>query len=319
MSTNFGKGLVSLFNWRKGDVLPLFVANRIEIPAVAFGTLWAGGIVSLCNPAYTTTELTHQLKGSGARAIVTQLAVIDTVRAACRAVGIPEDHIILLGADLDPNGRHKHWTNVRNISGTQRYRQVKIYPKSDTAFLVNSSGSTEKPKGVMLSHYNLTSNVVQIQPSQQFNLTWDGSKTSGSIPLPPQRHGDKVLACLPFFHIYGLTMFVLCPQYTGVTTLVMARFDIDRWCSMVQKNKATYAYIVPPIAVLLAEHPTVTAYDLNSLRMTNSGGAPLNRELVETVFKRTGVRIKQGCGLSETSPGVCHQRCGTTGFPALAV
>lgn len=63
-----------------------------------------------------------------------------------------------------------------------------------------------KPKGVQLTHYNLTSNVLQIQPSEQFNLTWDGSKTLGDIPLSPYSSGgDKILACLPFFHIYGVT------------------------------------------------------------------------------------------------------------------
>ena len=214
MSLAFGLGLRSLFDWRKGDVLALFVANSI-------------GVISPCNPSYTETELVHQLRDSGARAIVTHLAVVSTVRDACHAAGISEDQIILPGDEYDPEGRLKHGTNVRNASGTKRYRQARIAPRTDIAFLVYSSGTTGKPKGVMLSHRNLASHVMRIQPSEQYNLTWDGSKTSGDTPFPPYGCGGKVLACLPFFHIYGLTMFVLCPLYTGVTTLIMSRFNID--------------------------------------------------------------------------------------------
>lgn len=82
----------------------------------------------------------------------------------------------------------------------------------------------------------------------------------------------------------------------------MPRFDIKRFCSIIQNQQITYAYIVPPIVLLLGKHPVVDKYDLTSLRMMNSGAAPLTQELVETVYKRLKVPIKQGYGLSETSP-----------------
>jgi 4-coumarate--CoA ligase len=308
MSREFGKGLKSVYGWRKGDVVALFSKNHIDLSPIIFGTLWAGGVISPANPGYTASELATQLRDNEARLIITEADALETVRDALRMIGRDDDSIVLLGDDSDPSGRMKHWTNIRNISGAQRYRQTNVDPMRDLAFLVYSSGTTGKPKGVQLSHYNLTSNVLQIQPSEQFNLTWDGSKTSGDIPLPPQGSGsDKILACLPFFHIYGLTMFVLSPMYTGVTTFVMSRFEIDRWCFLVQKHRITYSYLVPPIVLLLAKHPSVSSYDLSSIRMTNSGAAPLTRELVEAVHKRTGIRVKQGYGLSETSPGAFHQ------------
>jgi 4-coumarate--CoA ligase len=285
----------------------LFTSNSIDIPPITFGTLWAGGILSPANPAYTVAELTHQMRDSGARLIATQVEFLDKVKAACSEVGLSHSNIILLGERRDPSGLTKHWTSVRNISGATRYRQTKISPKTDVAFLVYSSGTTGTPKGVRLSHFNLTSNVIQVQWSEQFNLTWDGSKTSSDIPLPgPQ--GDRILACLPFFHIYGLTMFVIKPAYTGVTTFVMDKFEIESWCALVQQHRITYAYIVPPIAILLSKHQAVPTYDLSSIRMTNSGAAPLGKEVIEAVSKRTGIRVKQGYGLSETSPGLFHQR-----------
>lgn len=82
----------------------------------------------------------------------------------------------------------------------------------------------------------------------------------------------------------------------------MPKFEIEKFCSVVQEHKITFAYIVPPVVLLLAKHSMVEKYNLSSLRMLNSGAAPLTQELVEAAYKRLKVPIKQGYGLSETSP-----------------
>lgn len=82
----------------------------------------------------------------------------------------------------------------------------------------------------------------------------------------------------------------------------MQRFDFEKWCAHVQNYRITFSYIVPPVVVLLGKHPIVDKYDLSSLRLMNSGAAPLSQELVETVYARLKIGIKQGYGLSETSP-----------------
>jgi 4-coumarate--CoA ligase len=82
----------------------------------------------------------------------------------------------------------------------------------------------------------------------------------------------------------------------------MPKFDLEDFCKFIQEIKITFAYVVPPIVLLLSKHPTVDKYDLSSIRMMNSGAAPLTRELVEAVHSRLGLRVKQGYGLSETSP-----------------
>ena len=82
----------------------------------------------------------------------------------------------------------------------------------------------------------------------------------------------------------------------------MPKFDLEDFCRFIQEIKITFAYVVPPIVLLLSKHPAVDKYDLSSIRMMNSGAAPLTRELVEAVNKRLGLRVKQGYGLSETSP-----------------
>ncbi|KAL4998051.1 hypothetical protein BDV10DRAFT_168157 [Aspergillus recurvatus] len=289
----FGQGLKSLFDWRKGDVLALFTPNSIDTPVVMYGALWAGGVVSPSNPAYTVEELAFQLRNSGAKAVVTQLSVLSVARAAAKEVGIPDDHIILIGDQRDPEARFKHFTSIRNISGATRYRRTKINPEKDLSFLVYSSGTTGVPKGVMLSHRNIVANSLQLAAGEAGNLTWNGGADG---------KGDRLLAFLPFFHIYGLTCLVHQTIYKGYELFVMAKFDLEKWCRHVQNYRITFSYVVPPVVLLLGKHPIVEKYDLSSLRMMNSGAAPLTQELVEAVYNRLHIGIKQGYGLSETSP-----------------
>ncbi len=99
-----------------------------------------------------------------------------------------------------------------------------------------------------------------------------------------------------------MTCLIHQSLYSGLTLVVMPKFEIERFCSIIQNHKITFAYVVPPVVLLLGKHPIVERYDLSSLRMLNSGAAPLTQELVEAVYKRLKVPIKQGYGLSETSP-----------------
>ncbi|EMC91272.1 hypothetical protein BAUCODRAFT_39435 [Baudoinia panamericana UAMH 10762] len=291
-ASDFGKGLRASWDWQKGDVLGIFSPNSIDFPAVTWGCHFAGGVVSPANPAYTVNEIAHQLKDSGAKALVTQLAQMPIALEACKKVGIPDDRIILMG-NKDPEGRYRHFTSIRNVAGTSRYRRAKVDPDKDLAFLVYSSGTTGLPKGVMLSHRNIIANTLMITASEG-PMSWR--------PRPGLPEGDIKLAFLPFFHIYGLTVILHQSFYRGIKTVIMPKFDIENWCQTVQDHKITFAYVVPPVVLLLAKHPCVEKYDLSSLRMMNSGAAPLTRELVDDMYKRIKVPIKQGYGLSETSP-----------------
>lgn len=191
---DFGKGLKSVWEWRKGDVLAIFTPNCIDTPAITWGVHWAGGVVSPANPGYTAEELAFQLKDSGATALATQKPFLKVATEAAMQAGIPEDRIILMGDEKDESMRFKHFSSIRNLAGTSRYRRTKAHPKNDLAFLVYSSGTTGHPKGVMLCHENIISNILMLKAGEGGNLSWDGGADG---------NGDNIIAFLPFYHIYG--------------------------------------------------------------------------------------------------------------------
>ena len=314
-SIEFGKGLKAHWNWKRGDVLAMYTPNSIDYPPVIWGCFWAGGVISPANPAYTVNELAYQLKDSGAKALVTQLPNLKTALEACQKVGIPPKKIILLGA-RDPQRKFRHFTDVRNTSHSAKYGRTRVNPRKDLAFLSYSSGTTGLPKGVRLSHRNVIANVLQIAEGEEGNLKW--------------MNGDRSIAVLPFFHIYvrsvlsrstrkkkkekdantnqGLSCLLHFNLHFGIPLIVMSSFNLAAFLQNIQTYRITFAYVVPPIVLLLFKSPLVSQYDLSSLRMVSSGGAPLTASLIQATSARIKAPIKQGYGLSETSPTTHTQR-----------
>jgi acyl-CoA synthetase (AMP-forming)/AMP-acid ligase II len=142
------------------------------------------------------------------------------------------------------------------------------------------SGTTGVAKGVMLSHSNFVSQLLSV-------MTFE--KEDGAIG-----ESDIMLAFLPFYHIFGLTTLILRAVYALTPVVIMEKFDLERYCQLIQKYKVTVAPLVPPIAVLLAKSPIVPNYDLTSLRMITSGAAPLGKEHIEQLHKRIKATVRQG-------------------------
>jgi len=137
-------------------------------------------------------------------------------------------------------------------------------------------------------------------------------------------HRDDVLLCvLPLFHIYGLVVVLNMGLHLGATIVMMPRFDLEQFLGLIQKYRVTLSHIVPPVVLKLAKDPIVDNYDLSSLKTIFSGAAPLGAELTTECMKRIGCGVRQGYGLTETSP-VTHTspadktklRLGSVGPPA---
>ncbi|KAJ4314728.1 hypothetical protein N0V84_008721 [Fusarium piperis] len=292
LSSAFGRGLRHTFDWQKGDVLAFFAPNHIDTAVVNLGVLWAGGVASPANPTYTAEELATQLVDAQAQALVTHKAFLQTACKAAELASLKPERIILLGDGRDDGGRFRHWTEVTDKGAWFKPKKPTIDPQKDLAYLSYSSGTMGLPKGVMLTHYNMVANACQFDKFDIKLLNWEL---------------DAQLGVLPFFHIYGLGVVLNVSLLSGAKCVVMAKFDLAQACQLIQDHRLTFVYVPPPIILALGKHPLVSQYDLSSLRFVTSAAAPLSRDLVDAVWDRLGVMVKQGYGLTETSPAVSVQ------------
>lgn len=260
----------------KGDVFAHFAPNLPEYAVTFHAVATLGGINTTANPLFTAEELERQLRDCGARMLVTVPEQAEKARAAARAAGVQEIFVYGEADGATP------FSSLPEAAGEPP--EVAIEPPEDVVALPYSSGTTGLPKGVMLTHRNLVANICQTIAHQR------------------TREDDRVIAVLPFFHIYGLVVLMNMPLYRGATIVTMPRFDLPEFLRVVQQYRITRAWVVPPIVLALAKQPLVDEFDLSSLEFMLSGAAPLSAELEVACGKRLGCRMLQGYGLTETSP-----------------
>ena len=261
-----------------GDVVGLLCPNVPAFATVFHGILRGGGVVTTINSLYTAEEIANQLNDAHATWLFTVSALLDGAKSAARASGIADDHLVVL------DGAAGHPSLADLLSDRATPPQLSIDPATQVAVLPYSSGTTGRPKGVMLTHRNLVANVAQ---------------SSATIGL---KHSDRVLAVLPFFHIYGLTVLLNYALHEGASLVTMPRFDLVEFLRITSQYRCTWLFIAPPIAVALAKHPVVAEFNLASVDVVFSGAAPLDGTLASAVAKRLGCRVRQGYGMTELSP-----------------
>jgi acyl-CoA synthetase (AMP-forming)/AMP-acid ligase II len=261
----------------KGDVVGIFAPNTPYWVAAFHGILRANAIVTSANSLYSPGELAHQLRDSGATTLITISLFLDRAKAAAAEVGLGDDAIIVLdGAEGHPS--------LRDLLATTAEPPALEVGAEDTAVLPYSSGTTGLAKGVILTHRNLVANLCQIEP--MFDV----------------RPETKLLAVLPFFHIYGMTVMMNNGLHNRSTVVTMPKFDLPEFLRIISEHQVGYVYIAPPVAVALAKHPIVDQFDLSCIDVIFSGAAPLDAELGHAVAKRLGCEVLQGYGMTELSP-----------------
>lgn len=260
----------------KGEVFAIYCPNIPEYAIAFHAVATLGGIVTTINPLYTAEELAHQLNDAKAKYLLTIPMFLDKAKEAQANSDVEEVFVFGEGDGATP------FASLLQSDGV--VPDVEINAKEDLVVLPYSSGTTGLPKGVMLTHYNLVSNLCQCDGIIDFDET------------------DSMIGVLPFFHIYGMVVVMSYMLRVGGTVVSVPRFDLEQFLQVLQDYKITRAALVPPIILALAKHPIVDKYDLSALKQIFSGAAPLSAELQEAVAKRLDVFAVQGYGLTETSP-----------------
>jgi acyl-CoA synthetase (AMP-forming)/AMP-acid ligase II len=260
----------------KGDVFAHYAPNVPEYAVAFHGVATAGGVNTTVNPMFTADELASQLSDCGARLLVTVPALLDKALPAAQHAGV--EQVFVYG---EAEGATPFATLVEPGGEPPR---VEIDPAEDLVALPYSSGTTGLPKGVMLTHRNLVANIRQMQVPQAAMAD------------------ERVIAVLPFFHIYGMVVILNNGLERGATLVTMPRFDLREALALMQGHRVTRAYFVPPIMLALAKHPMVDEFDLSHLQFVLSGAAPLGPELERACAERLRCTVQQGYGMTEASP-----------------
>ena len=273
-----------------GQVVALHALNGPDYAVGFFGLLRAGAAVTTMPALATAQDIARQLAASGAVALILDPAIAAHALAGAQAAGLPTERVIFLrepesgeSASAGAGDAHHPVLSELIARGLPAPELTSLDPATHMAALPYSSGTTGRPKGVRLSHRNLVANLAQIED----HLV---------------RRDDVVMAVLPFFHIYGMTVLMNLSLRRRSTLVTMPRFELAGFLKAHAEYHVTWGFIAPPIAVALAKHPSVDDYDLSGLRVVFSGAAPLDGELGRALAERLGVAVIQGYGMSEVSP-----------------
>ncbi|SDU25595.1 long-chain fatty acid--CoA ligase [Stappia sp. ES.058] len=309
----------------KGDKVGLCLPNTPYYTVFYFAVLRIGGIVVNFNPLYVERELSFQARDAGVRIMVTlDLKVIYDKVEAVRREGSLDTIIVCPMADILPQPKkllfslfkRKERADIPNDAAHPRYGEiardgatptaVEIDPETDIAVFQYTGGTTGVPKGAMLTHANLSANLEQLR----------------TIFAAARRGEEKMLCVLPFFHVFAMTVAQNLSVVLGAEMVLLPRFELKMLLDTIKRKKVTLFPGVPTIYTAINNSPVAQGYDLTSIRLCISGGAPLPVEVKEEFEGRTGCILVEGYGLTESSPLVSanpldeNRRSGSIGLAA---
>uniref|UniRef100_A0AC34QW20 Uncharacterized protein n=1 Tax=Panagrolaimus sp. JU765 TaxID=591449 RepID=A0AC34QW20_9BILA len=281
-------------NFKKNEMVCTFMPNSIDCASVYLGTTLAGGVVTPANSHYSALDLARQINDSGSRLVFCNEEGLETVLEA-KELAPKLEQIITVGPSIS------EFTEQKSILFTEIKKTRPVLDKFDTNpaddlfCLPYSSGTTGLPKGVMLTHKNVSAMIANYCQFLKGNI--DLLMKPPFIP-----HKEHAIMLLPFFHIFGMGL-MLNGLYLGTQMVVMKKFDVAQLCKSIQDFKVRSLTVAPPVLGALAKHPVVSTFNLSSLQIVFSGAAPAGRELCNEVQKRLpSVKyVFQGYGMTELS------------------
>ncbi len=289
---------------KEGDRVALMLPNCPQYAIGYYGVLMAGGVVAQVNPLSVERELQYLLEDSGATMIIALDQVLPRVLAVQGATVIERVLGVSLGGTVALEGVEDFWEVLRSASSD--IPEAPVGDNQAVAVLQYTGGTTGRSKGAMLTHRNLVANLVQI-------LAYN--------PQGMAMGGESFLSVIPLFHIYGVECCLNLCVFMGGKLVLLPRFDVTEVLETIRDQHVTLWPGVPTMYVALLQRPDVSEYGVDSIRICNSGSAPMPVELMERFETMTGAAILEGYGLSETSP-VTHtnpywgvRKPGTVGLP----
>jgi long-chain acyl-CoA synthetase len=309
----------------KGDRVMVLLPNLPQFVISFYGTLKAGGVAVFTLPLNSPNELLRQIKDSGARALVTSNHFADLAQTALAESKL--EHVLLTQvSDYLPSPKRLgvRFSKERDLllgptvklrpgmrpflkalySHSRKSPDIQVKPE-DSAVIIYTGGTTDQPKGVLLSHRNLVANALQTRH-------W----------MPEAQEGkERFLCAIPFAHAYGLTAALNVGIAVGATLTLKARFETLDILQTIKQQRPTIFPGVPNFYVAISNYRGVRKFNIASIRACISGSAPLPVEVQESFEKLTRGRLVEGYGLTEAGP-VTHanplqglRKLGSIGIP----
>ncbi|HEV8345873.1 MAG TPA: long-chain fatty acid--CoA ligase [Vicinamibacterales bacterium] len=308
----------------KGDRVGIMLPNCPQYIIAAFAVLRLGAVIVNINPSYTARELLTVATDSGVRIVITLDVLAPLVQGVRDQTAI--EHVIVTSlaeysaeAAQPPRIRGTlAFTDLVTSEATARLPEGRLpevrlqhdfetIRPDDLAVLQYTGGTTGTPKGAMLTHANIWANVVQTE--------------SWTNPAYVIGGNERYLVVIPYFHIYAFSVCMMVGLRIGALQIVHPKYDPEQVLASIRDFRPTYFPAVPTVFVSLLNHPKVSEYGLEHVRLFNSGGAPCPVEVMEEFERRIGRPLNEGYGLSETSPvthstpQLAYRKLGSIGLP----
>lgn len=289
-ATKFASCLQQM-GYKKGDHIALVVGNSPYYIIGLYGALRLGAVVIPINPLYTPSEMSYILKNGDVKGIITMDVLMEKFEAI--ADQLPNvEHYITCESGKDISFEQsvlsaKMQSFSQMIEEGNMEFEAPLSNDDDTAIILYTSGTTGKPKGAMLSHKNIFSNAKDVANYLTINSD------------------DRVIAALPMFHVFCLTVSLNAPLMNGGTVLIMPKFSPQEVFRLAKEQKATVFAGVPTMYNYLLQSVADNEADLAGIRLCISGGAAMPVALLTEFEKAFQVKVSEGYGLSEAAPVTC--------------